>query len=143
MIYLLIGYLVPSRLVHFRHWVMMQQLENSINNEDCLKVQYTGTNVATQIALERNILWFLQKCQFFKRVPQSLRVSGMNALPDEKGKLLIQEFETKALQCAIEEKNILILKLEEKRQLQNVADDVDWRFVASKKKKTCQKACLF
>ena len=122
---------------------MMQQLESSINNEDCLKVQYTGTNVATQIALERNILWFLQKCQFFKRVPQSLRVSGMNALPDEKGKLLIQEFETKALQCAIEEKNILILELEEKRRLQNVADDVDWRFVASKKKKLVKKLAFF
>ena len=120
----------------------MQHSQKS-NNEDCLENRFQNANVATEIALERNRLWFLLKCQPFKRPPQSLRVSGVNALPDEKGRRLIQEFETKALQCAIDEKVKLIAKLEAKLSLQTVKLEVDCGLVASNRKKLYKKLMFF
>ena len=47
-----------------------------------LKSRYNEANQATQIALEKNRLNFLQKCLVFKRPPQSLRVRGLSGMPD-------------------------------------------------------------
>ena len=84
----------------------MQQINISDNKsiKDCLKDRYIGANLATQVALEKNRLLFLQRSMLFKRPPQSLRVRGLHGLSDERGRLLVQEIESKALTCAIEEK---------------------------------------
>ena len=88
----------------------MQQSEKQ-SEKDCLRTRYSGANLATQIVLEKNRLSFLLDCVKFKRPPQSLRVRGLNGLCEEKWKLLVQEIESKALQCAIKEKKELIDEL--------------------------------
>ena len=142
MIYLQTWYLDPSCLVHFHHWVVMQQI-NQTNNEDCLRDRYAGANLATQVALARNTLWFLQKCRFYKRVPQSLRVTGMNALPVERGRCLIQEIETRALQFAIDEKKSLVIDLEKELRKDATTQKVDWGLVVLNRKKLYKKLSFF
>ena len=95
---------------------MMQQSNSSTSNitkKDCLRDRYKGANLVTQIALEKNRHWFLQKCTEFKRPPQSLRVSkSFVGLPEEEIKKLIQEIESRALLFAIAEKRRVISDLE-------------------------------
>ena len=121
---------------------MMQQNEVS-NAKDCLKSRYADANLATEIALEKDRLSFLLNCINFKRPPQSLRVRGLNGLCEENGRLLVQEVESRALQCAIKAKYELIAKLELDLQKHTSRLDVDRGLVALNKKKLNKKLAFF
>ena len=123
----------------------MQQINISDNKsiKDCLKDRYIGANLATQVALEKNRLLFLQRSMLFKRPPQSLRVRGLHGLSDERGRLLVQEIESKALTCAIEEKKKLLCDLEEKLRSGNEQMDIDRGLVILNKRKLKKKIVFF
>ena len=73
--------------------------------KDCLKSRYEEASLATIHSLEINRLQLLKKCLSTKRPIQSLRASGLSALPDDQAKSLLQEIETKATLRAIENKS--------------------------------------
>ena len=121
----------------------MQQA-NITNTKDCLRNRYNCANLPTQIALEINRLEFLKKCLMFKRAPQSLRVKGLNGLLEERGRLLIQEIETKAVLTAIKGKERMIVELKKlKQENMEVDDAVDVGLVAVNKKKLEKKIMFF
>ena len=70
------------------------------------------TNIFQELQVERYKLNYLNNCKYFKRPPQSLRVSGSNALTAHQKRLLISEFESKALVIATQNKKEDIKKLE-------------------------------
>ena len=70
------------------------------------------TNIFQELQVERYKLNYLINCKYFKRPPQSLRVSGSNALTAQQKTLLISEFESKALVIATQNKKEAIKKLE-------------------------------
>ena len=120
----------------------MQEMEHT-SDKDCLKNRYIDANLATQIVLERNRLWFLQNCTSFKRPPQSLRVRGLNGLTEGKWKLFVQEVEARALQCAINEKKKLINILEEQLSKDNSDKLVDQGLIILNKKKLDKKLAFY
>ena len=117
---------------------MMQQSTYKSKKEH-LKGRYIEANLATQIALEKNRLSFLQKCLVFKRPPQSLRVRGLSGMPDNDGRLLVQEVEYKALLYAIEEKKKLIVDMEKSLRSEVEHVRVDGGLVAVNKRKLLKK----
>ena len=117
---------------------MMKQ-NNPQTQKDCLKHRYVEANLATEIQLEKNRLKFLQNCLSFKRPPQSLRVKGLNGLGEENGKLLVQEIETKALRCAIADKEKMILDLEKKLKEDGSVFAVDVGLLVGNKRKLNKK----
>ena len=118
---------------------MMQQSPPKTQKEH-LKIRYIEANLATQIALEKNRLNFLQKCLVFKRPPQSLRVRGLSGMPDEDGRLLVQEVELKALLYAIDEKKKLIADMEKSLQSEVDYVRVDVGLVSINKRRLMKKA---
>ena len=60
-------------------------------------------NLLQELSIEKYRLEYLRKCRFVKRPPQSLRVSGCNALKNERISIL-SETETKTLNTAIKNK---------------------------------------
>ena len=70
------------------------------------------TNIFQELQIERYKLNYLINCKYFKRPPQSLRVSDSNALTTNQKQLLISEFGSKALVIATQNKKDDIKKLE-------------------------------
>ena len=76
-------------------------------------------NLLQNIQIEKYRLHFLQRCEKFKRPPQSLRISGANALENSLKLSLFSDLESKLLSIAIIEKKKGIKNLQE--QLENTA----------------------
>ena len=83
--------------------------------KDCLGERYQKATLVTQHSLELNRLNLLRKCLTLKRPIQSLRARGLNGLPEDQARSVLQEVETKATLRAIENKrrdiNILHSKI--------------------------------
>ena len=71
-----------------------------------------GYNIHQQIQYEKLRLDFLKKCRPLKRPPQSLRISGANALDESDKLILISKLESELLEKAITKK---ILEIENMR----------------------------
>ena len=72
---------------------------------------YDEYDVHQQIQIERETLGFLKKCRKFKRPPQSIRISGANAVKESEKLILFSEFETRLLEHQISCKDKLLKEL--------------------------------
>ena len=73
---------------------------------------YDDYQVHQQIQIERETLKFLKKCRYFKRLPQSIRISGANAVEEQEKINHFYKFETTLLEHQIKYKDKIILELQ-------------------------------
>ncbi len=95
-----------------------------LTQPDDLEPSFVGTiqySVPQQVQYEKLRLDFLKKCRLLKRPPQSLRVSGANALDDGVKLTLLSKLESEILEKAILQKTIFIERLSN-RLRENPAD---------------------
>ena len=71
-------------------------------------------NILQELQIERYRLSYLINCIYLKRPPQSLRLSGANALKTNEKLSMLSSFESKTLSMAIENKKQDIISLENK-----------------------------
>ena len=102
--------------------VPQTSVQNKVKKASCSSRLKLPQNLLQTIQIERYRLSFLRKCRQLKRPPQSLRVSGANALLNCLKLPLFSELETKLLLVAIEEKEKYLIKLQE--QLKDTAQSV-------------------
>ena len=90
------------------------------------------SNLYQELQLEQYRLEYLKKCKYLKRPPQSLRITGANALSNNNRIQLISQFETTILNRAIKDKVEVIDKL--KNDLDNI-NNIHLTPMSSKQKK--------
>ena len=95
------------------------------------------SNLIQVLQVEQYRLEYLKRCQYLKRPPQSLRLSGAKALTSETCILLISEFETVVLKKAIEEKEEAIHHVKE--DLNNI-NNIHLEPLSPKQKETMRSA---